>query len=301
MDLYYNHIVAKLKRNTQLNRTELFNSTINESGRKFLEEINYLLQEGRIRKDYALSTGRFRYSPKELRIYEYEKKYGINTATFNPYYFPTAVLEKELGFIKKGDDPEDEMEFALQIEGYQLKEADKLFFESHNEIQLNFEQFDYFLWADYLDPYKEINDSPQKKPTILYIDNDSSFAINFINELKKVHLPDSNWLVFRDTGQAMFSLETKLKIHDSIDLIITEHNNELNGIEFIEAIEELQVELGEKHIYFNIPIIAFTNSDVEHSFSAINMGREHPVMYFSKSESSYLISNVIKSLCSKEG
>jgi len=299
MDLYYNHIVDRLLKTTCINRSELFNSTINENKRKFLIEINVLLQEERIIKDYASGPDRFRYSPKVLKIHEYEKKYGIKTATFNPCYFPTAVLEKELGFIKKGDGPEDVMEFALQIEGLQLKEADKHFFESHNDIKLNFEQFDYFLWAEYLDPYKELNDSPQKKPTILYIDNDSSFSMNFIKELKKVHLPDSNWLVCRDTGQAMFSLETKLEIYDSIDLIITEHNNVLNGIEFIEAIEELQIELEEKHIYFNIPIIAFTNSEIEPGLSAINTGREHPVMHFSKFENSYLISNVIKSLCSK--
>lgn len=298
MDLYYNHIVDNLIRNVGINRTKLFNITIIDSKRKFLTEINELLKEGRITKDYGPGPDRFRYSPRVLKIYEFEKMSGFKTAVYPIYYMPNVLLEKELEYIKKGDEPEDCLEFDLQIAGYPLQEKFKFFFECYNDIKLDFMGFNYYLWAEYMDAYIEPQKPLKKFPNILYIDNDRSFAINFMNGIKQEYLPESNWLFFSNTAQAMCFLEAKLEVRDSIDLIITENNAALNGIEFIEAIGELRKEFEEKYIHFNIPIMAFTNQDQDLSFIKNNPENDTNFFYFTKSkeEDFKVVGKVIKSI-----
>ncbi|MEO6732323.1 MAG: hypothetical protein ABIN01_13985 [Ferruginibacter sp.] len=297
MNLYYNHIVDRLIKNIGITRKDLYNITRIESKRKFLAEINLLLAERRIIKEYGDGPDRFRYSPRVLKLYEYEKNIGFKTAEFQLFYFPNAVLEKELEYINNGTQPEG-LEFELQIAGYQLKEKHKFFFECHNDIKLNFNKFNYYLWAEYLDPFFKPKESSRKNTTIIYIDNNRSFAIEFIKNIKEKYLPHSNWLLFASTVQAMSFLETKLEIRDSIDLIITENNEGLNGIEFIEAIRELKIELEKKYIHFSIPVMAFTKQAQDLSFLKKDSDFEDIFFHFLKSEELYLLGNVIGSASS---
>ena len=86
MDLYYNHIVDKLIKNIGINRSDLFNITTNKSKRGFLNEINLLLAERRIIKDYGSGPDHFRYSPRVLKLYEFEKNSSFCTAVFQNIY-----------------------------------------------------------------------------------------------------------------------------------------------------------------------------------------------------------------------
>ena len=295
MDLYYNHIVDKLIKNIGINRRDLYNITTTESKRKFLTEINLLLAEGRIIKDYDEGPDRFRYSPRVLKIYEVEKNSGFMTAEFPIYYFPNTVLEKELEYINNGTEPEDCLEFDLEIRGYQLQEKHKFFFEIHNDIKLNFNKFDYYLWTKYLNPFLKPKETSKKSTTILYIDNDRRFAVNFMNKIKQEYLHHSNWLYFTNTAEAMFFLETKLEIGDAIHLIITENNEKVNGIEFVEAIRELKNELEEKLIHFSIPIMAFTKQVQDLDLLKMKSDGENVFFHLLKSEDLYLIGGVISS------
>ena len=94
----------------------------------------------------------------------------------------------------------------------------------------------------------------------------------------------------------MSFLETKLEIRDWIDLIITENNERLNGVEFIEAIRELKIELEEKNISFNIPIMAFTKETQDLSFLKKDPYWENILFHFLKSEDLYVTGNVIKAI-----
>lgn len=298
MDLYFNHIVDKLIKNIGINRSDLYKISIVGNKRIFLTEINLLLEERRIIKDYGSGPVRFRYSPRVLKLFEYEKNSGFKTAEFQLNYFPNEILEKELEYINNGTEPEDCLEFELQIGGFPLKEKHKFFFECHNEIKLDFNKFNYYLRAEYLDPFLKTKDPspPKKTTTIIFVDNDRSFAINFIKTIKEEYLPHSSWLFFTNTAQAMSFLETKLEIRDWIDLIITENNERLNGVEFIEAIRELKIELEEKNISFNIPIMAFTKETQDLSFLKKDPYWENIFFHFLKSEDLYVTGNVIKAI-----
>ena len=295
MDLYYNQIVSTLIKNIGLNQRNLFSLPTIESKRKFLTEINRLLAEGRIIKAYGDGAEPVRYSPRVLKICEFEKNSGFITAQFPIHYLPYEVLEKELEYINKGTETEDYLSYELEIAGYHLDEKHKNIFENLNDITLDFSKYNYTLWAQYLDPYKVPTEKPAKQVNILYVDNNYTFAINFIKRIKAEHLRNSNWMYFTNTPQAMAFLETKLKIGDPIDLIITENNEQLNGVEFVEALRELKVELENKYIHFYTPVMAFTEHAQDLSFLKSEADGEWLFFHFLKSDDVALIGKVVSS------
>jgi hypothetical protein len=67
-------------------------------------------------------------------------------------YLPTVVLAESLNFRESGSEPEDRIDYLLEIAGYDLKEADKAFMEMHCKAILDFKIYNYSLWAQYLQP-----------------------------------------------------------------------------------------------------------------------------------------------------
>ena len=297
MDLYYSNIVDLLIKNRGISRKDLYKISGIESKREFLTEVNRLEVDREIIKEYDSGIVRVKYSPRVLKVLEYEKIYNVRTAEYKINFIPTAVLEKELEYINNGTEPEDCIEFELQIAGLAINEKHKSLFEKQNNITLNFNKFNYYLWAEYLDPFGEV--LSEKTINILYVDNYRPFAIDFIKNVKREYLPNSNWYFFTDTAQAILFLENKLEIHDVINIILTENNEVLNGIEFAEAVRELEMEFKERYSGLKIPIMAFTKQSDHLKLSDNDSYYETKFLHFLKSEDLYTVGNVIKTIGSE--
>ena len=153
IDLYYITIVDLLTKNIGISRTDLYKISGIESKRKFLTEINHLLVNHRIIKEYDSEYIRPRYSPKVLSLWEYKKKSGAEGTEHTINFIPTAVLEKELEYVNNGTEQEDCLEFELQITGYPIKDRNKTYFENHTGLTLDFDKNNYFLWAKFPSPF----------------------------------------------------------------------------------------------------------------------------------------------------
>ena len=148
MDTYYNKIVEILVHNVGINREELFIKSEYTSKREFISELNILQSTYRIATKYD----RHIYCPRVLKLVElnHEKDQLIRTIPLN--YLPTEVLTEKLNFKENGTEPEDSIDFLLEITGYELKEEDKAFMEMHSKAVLDFNKYSYDLWAEYLQP-----------------------------------------------------------------------------------------------------------------------------------------------------
>lgn len=153
MDSYYHPIVELLVQNIGIKRTALYEKSGIKSKREFLKEIDSLLSDHRIIKEYSPEFVRFRYSPKILMIWEHEKGSNLKIQEYIINYIPTKELEKAFEYTNTGTEQEDCLEFELQILGYEIKEKYKAFFEDHTGLSLNFEKYHYYLWAKFLAPF----------------------------------------------------------------------------------------------------------------------------------------------------
>lgn len=153
MGAYYNHIVDILIKNLGIKPLDLYNISGIESKREFLTEINRLLADHRIIKEYSYEFARFRYSPKMLTLWECEKSCDTLITRHKLNFIPTAVLEKELGYVNNGTEQEDCLEFELQITGYEINDKYKSYFENHTGLVLDFDKYEYYLWTQFLDPF----------------------------------------------------------------------------------------------------------------------------------------------------
>ena len=146
MDLYYNHIVDILTKNVGISRDELYIKSGIKSKWEFVREINRLLSEFRITKEYDL----YRYSPRVLILAEIDEVNDCVARIINLNYLPNEVLRKELNYKNIRTEPEYGLDYELEITGYEISKEYKSFFEINNDISLNFDEFKYFLWAKYL-------------------------------------------------------------------------------------------------------------------------------------------------------
>ncbi len=154
MDLYFNPLVDLLIKNPGISRDELFIKSGMESNWEFVRQINRLLEEGRISKEYGV----YRYSPRVLILVEKHKNEDSSSRIIDLNYLPTEILEEKLNYKKQGIEPEDCIEYDLQIAGYEIKKENKAFLEAYNNICLNVDEFRYFLWAKYLFKRLEISE-----------------------------------------------------------------------------------------------------------------------------------------------
>ncbi len=296
MDIYYNSIIEILSKNKGISREELFIKSGIKSKREFLNEINRLLSEHRISNWHD----RLRYSPKILTLIEADKMYSIKTSEIRLNFIPTIVLEKELEYVNYGTEQEDCLEFELQITGYELLEKYKTIIEKNNNLNLEYTKYKYYLWSQFL--YPESNNTKhlnEKGINVIYVDNDSGFSRVFTQEMKNKFVPNSNWYLFENIVEATRFLETKLEKEEWINLIITENNKELNGLEFIEAIQELECEYENIYSEFYIPKLLLTENPESPSLYN-STGEPLECFHYSKSEDINLLGKFIKSLCISE-
>ena len=97
------------------------------------------------------------YSPRVLFLYEYDEQNNEITGSYQLNYLPSEILGKEFCYTNKGSESEDNLEYELQITGYEIREEHKHIFEKPNNIAFNFNRFKYYLWAKY--PAKEMDKS----------------------------------------------------------------------------------------------------------------------------------------------
>ena len=296
MDILYNKVVEILKQNPGISREELFIKSRIKSKREFLNEINRLLSEHRI----SNREERLIYSPKILTLVEADKKYSIKTSDTSIKFIPTQVLEKELEYINDGTEQEDCLEFELQITGYELLEKYKTIIEKNNNLILDYTKYKYYLWSQFL--YPESNNTRhlnEKGINVIYVDYDQSFSSEFTQKMKDTFIPNSNWYYFEDIVKATQFLETQLEKEEWVNLIITQNNKELNGVEFIEAIQELECEYENKYSDFYIPKLILTENSESPSLYK-STGELLECFHYSKSEDINLLGKFIKSLCISE-
>ncbi len=297
MEIYGHPIVDILRNEIGINREELFIKSRINSKREFLIEINRLLSEHRITN----RDERLRYSPKILTLVEVDKKYSIKTSETNINFIPTRVLEKELEYVNNGTEQEDCLEFELQITGYELLEKYKTFIEKNNNLNLDYTKYKYYLWSQFL--YPESNNTRylnEKGINVIYVDYDQNFSSEFTQKMKDTFIPNSNWFYFEDIVKATQFLETQLEKEEWVNLIITENNKELNGVEFIEAIQELECEYENKYSEFYIPKLLLTENPESPSLYNKSTGEPLECFHYSKSEDINLLGKFIKSLCISE-
>lgn len=153
MDLYHNYIIELLVKNIGIKRTALYEMSGIQNKREFLREIDSLLENHRIIKEYSPESTRFRYSPKILMLWTHEKSSNLKIQQYLTNFIPTSELEKTFEYTNTGTEQEDCLEFELQITGYKVNERYKTFFENHTGLSLNFEKYHYYLWAKFLDPF----------------------------------------------------------------------------------------------------------------------------------------------------
>lgn len=296
MNKYNNSIVEILTNNIGISKCELFIKSRINSKREFLNEINRLLSEHRI----SNRDERLRYSPKILTLVEVDKKYSIKTSETRINFIPTEVLEKELEYVNYGTEQEDCLEFELQITGYALLENYKTIIEKNNNLNLDYTKYKYYLWSQFLYPESNnIKHLNEKGINVIYVDNDLSFFSAFTQKIKNKFVPNSNWYHFENIVEATEFLETKLEKEEWINLIITEDNKDLNGVEFIEAIQELECEYENKYSEFYIPKLLLTENSESPSLYK-STGEPLECFHYSKSEDIDLLGKFIKSLCISE-
>lgn len=153
MDLYYSQIVELLIQDVGIKRMALYEKSGIQNKREFLKEINRLIANHRIIKEYSPESSRFKYSPKVLMLSEHEKSSNLKVKEHTINFIPTNELEKILKYTNAGTEQEDCLEFELQITGFNIKEKYKVFFKNHTGLSLNFDKFNYYLWAKFLDPF----------------------------------------------------------------------------------------------------------------------------------------------------
>lgn len=146
MDQYYNHLVELLVNNIGISRQELYIKSGMSSKRDFISEINQLKACYRI----TSKCDRHLYSPRVLFIVECDINAKRVTKEISINYLPTDILKNTLGYVSQGVEPEDCLEYELEITGYEIKEEHKPFFEAHNKINFNFRNYKYFLWVKYV-------------------------------------------------------------------------------------------------------------------------------------------------------
>lgn len=293
---YYNRIIETLIENLGINRSDLYFKCLARDKREFLTAIKVLLKEGEIVYEEDSDGGPV-YSPKTHWLNVFLIKGNIYLDKFRVNYIPAKVLEKELEFEGPGKGCEDNLAFQMHIGGgHPIKEKYKNFFELHNDIKLNFDKYRYSLTTVYYDKSIESGYFEDKKFNILYIDNNQSFAIDFIKIVKQHFLPECKWTLLSDTGQAIYYLQNKFEINERVDIIITENNEILNGVEFVEAVRELEIEFKEKYIEIAIPILAFTDQAQDLDFIKTHTDGEKPFFHLLKSEDFDVVANIIKTL-----
>jgi hypothetical protein len=293
---YYNRIIETLIENLEIGRSELYFKSLAKDKREFLREIQRLLKEGEIVYEGERNNGPV-YSPRTHWLNVFLKKGNIYLDNFRVNYIPAKVLEKELEFEGPGKGCEDNLAFQMHIGGgHPIKEKYKDFFELHNDISLNFDKYSYTLSTVYYDKLIESDYFEDKKFNILYIDNNPSFATEFIKIVKREFLPECKWTVLCDTGQAIYYLQNKFEINEGVDIIITENNEIINGVEFIEAVRELELEFKENYIEIAIPILAFTEKAQDLGFIKTHTDGGKPFFHLLKSEDWDVVANIIKSL-----
>src|SRR5687767_6609774 len=106
MELYCNHIVDLLVNSPGIKPVELFQKSGIESKRDFIKEINRLITDNRIIKQYHPEYIKTRYSPKVLYLWEHEKNseplYNSLKNQYKIDFLPIEVLETELGYVNNG-------------------------------------------------------------------------------------------------------------------------------------------------------------------------------------------------------
>lgn len=144
---YYNPLIELLIENLGISREDLFLKSGIKSKFQFVREINKLLEEDRIIKDYDPLC----YAPRIHIIVEQNdqilRKYRMD-------YLPPKELEKALSFKETGPEPEDRIAFYLEIAGLVLKKEDHPFLQKHCNINFDFDEYCYHLWAAYPAPGK---------------------------------------------------------------------------------------------------------------------------------------------------
>ena len=293
---YYNRIIETLIEYLGISRTDLYHKCLERDKREFLNKINRLLKEGEIVYEEDSDSGPI-YYPRTHWLNVFLKNGNIYLDKFRVNYIPAKVLEKELEFEGPGKGCEDNLAFQMHIGGgYPVKEKYKDFFELHNDIKLNFDKYAYTLSTVYYDKLIESDYFEDKKFNILYIDNNQSFATDFIKIVKKDFLPECKWTLLCDTRQAIYYLQNKLEINEGVDIIITENNEVINGVEFIDAVRELELDFKEKYIELELPILAFTAQAKDQDLIKSYAVGGRPFFHLLKSEDLYVAANIIKAL-----
>lgn len=149
---YYNLIIDILESNVGISRGELFVKSGYTSKRLFLNEINSLLASGRIQCYHD----RLIYSPRVLFLVELDFQKSRIFRKIELDYLPPEVLRKELNFIEKGYEFEDDLEYFLQIAGLELNSCNQSFIENHCNQKLDFANMKYDLWSTYKNPKEKM-------------------------------------------------------------------------------------------------------------------------------------------------
>lgn len=290
MNLYYDPIIEILENNTGITKSDLYR----KSGlphRQFITQLNRLIKEYRIEVD-----GEYEYYPRMLWLYEFSKEYRIQTNSYLLNYLPIDELEKGLEYINTGTEQEDCLDFELQITEFYLKEKDKAFIEMHNDLELDFEKFDYQLRSEYLEGKKEKNKNLEKAVTLVYIDNDELYANEFMKIVGSQYIPNCIWHYFTDTISAFDFIEKALKQQLRLDVIITENNTSIDGMEFLEALRGIEFEMEEKYIDYFFAKIALTIDKKQINFKTDPEYRPKLFLHIKKLSDEYIIGNIIKTL-----
>ncbi|MBN8688619.1 MAG: hypothetical protein J0M10_16490 [Chitinophagales bacterium] len=148
MNPHNNKIVEILVNNVGIDKEELFIKSGYTSKREFISEINLLQSSYRIATIYD----RHIYAPRVLLLVELTQQKDQVTRRIPLNYLPTDVLIEKLNFKERGTEPEDRIDYFLEIAGYELKPKDKAFMEIHSNTILDFNKYCYSLWAKYLQP-----------------------------------------------------------------------------------------------------------------------------------------------------
>mgnify|MGYP000854480991 CR=1 FL=1 len=149
---YYNSIIDILESNVGISRGELFVKSGYTSKRLFLNEINSLLASGRIQCYHD----RLIFSPRVLYLVELDFQKSKLFRKIELDYLPPEVLRKELNFIEKGPEFEDDLEYFLQIAGLELNSCNQSFIENHCKQKLDFANMKYDLWSTFKNPKEKM-------------------------------------------------------------------------------------------------------------------------------------------------
>lgn len=283
---FYNHpIINAIILDPCISKSELIKQLKIAIRTSLRSQLRHL--ESELHLQYNFGT----YRPASLSLWVKKKNSDVYIDKVHIGYIPPRELHTLLNYNHIPFEGEDGFGFCLFIDKIPILKDHKDFIARLSPLQLDFDQYDYFLRGEFVDLTKGA-EKALKPLTIVQLDDHPVMSGCIKDALIVKYLPGSDWNYFMHPDEALSFLDEKFDKGEKVHLILTDINHlGLNGYEFGKAVKELEL----KHNNFHIPIVVISFTSEDHPL--VSAGLEEGIFnrHFSKGEDMRVIGNYLKS------